>query len=70
MRSRKEIEESAIKAVVKEKDYHLVAEFRDEVGLLNLCLEVLLDIRDAVSAQDTRPAVTHPKSPPPPEVSR
>ena len=31
-------------------------------------LEVLLDIRELLSVQDDRPAVTHPKSPPPPEV--
>lgn len=36
--------------------------------LLPLVLELLLDIRQLLMQQDTRPAVTYPKSPPPPEV--
>lgn len=38
------------------------------LGNQDTIIELLLDIRDLLSAQDARPAVTHPKSPPAPEV--
>ena len=57
MRPREEIEKTTPKRMEMDPHY----------GVLVL-LEVLLDIRDLLWAQDGRPAVTHPKSPPAPEV--
>lgn len=68
MRSRKEIEEDAHKALATVKDNHFVLDYTPERKLAHLQLEALLDIRDLLAQQDTRPAVTYPESPPPPEV--
>ena len=59
MRERKSIERAA--------DTTPKAETKP-VQLARLQLEVLLDIRDLLIQQDTRPAATYPVSPPPPEV--
>ena len=64
MRTREDIEQDAASLALSMADGPEIV----SAGLVGCQLEVLLDIRDLLLAQDIRPAATFPASPPPPEV--